>query len=224
MSSSLTLFPGAERGHTRIDWLDSRHSFSFGSYVDSARMGYQSLRVLNDDRVAAGGGFGKHPHRDMEIVTYVLDGALEHADSMGNRSVLRAGSFQRMTAGRGVTHSEWNHSKTDPVHFLQIWIEPAERGLEPGYEEGAYEDGLVASPDGRDGSLTIHQDARIHLLRAETRFRVESGRHAWLHVATGAAVVAGHALTAGDAAAASDTGVIEIAPAADSRVLLFDLG
>ncbi len=165
----ITVRKSAERGTTQIDWLDSRHTFSFGDYYDSRWMGFGPLRVINEDFVEPGMGFGMHPHRDMEIITYIVKGALEHKDSLGTGSVIRPGDVQRMTAGRGIRHSEFNPSATERVHLLQIWIEPSERGLQPSYEQKTIPDGerhnrlrLIASPDGRDGSVTIHQDADVY--------------------------------------------------------------
>jgi redox-sensitive bicupin YhaK (pirin superfamily) len=222
-----------ERGLTRLPWLDSRHTFSFGEYYDPAHMGFRALRVINDDRIAPGGGFGTHPHRDMEIVTYVLDGALQHRDSLGNGSVIRPGEVQRMSAGTGIRHSEHNASQDEPVHLLQIWLLPAELGIDPGYEQRplpARAHGglaLVGSPDGANGSVTIRQDVAIYAAQLDTGDRVvhplASGRHAWLHVARGNANLNGEALHAGDGAAI--TGERQIAFAADgpAELLLFDL-
>src|SRR3954468_2058737 len=186
-----------ERGHANHGWLDSHHTFSFASYYDPAHMGFRALRVTNEDRVAAGQGFGTHSHRDMEIISYVLEGALEHKDSMGNGSVLRPGDVQRMSAGSGVTHSEFNHSKTQVVHFLQIWIQPNVVGIEPSYEEVRFEAqaktgrlALIASPTGAEGSVRIHQDARIYaaLLDGEQKLShaLHSGRRAFVHLVRGA--------------------------------------
>ena len=226
--------PARERGLTRIDWLDSRHTFSFGDYHDPAQMGYRSLRVLNDDRVAPGGGFPTHAHRDMEILTYVLDGALEHRDSLGNGSVIRPGELQRMSAGSGITHSEANASATEPVHFLQVWIVPDRRGIPPGYEQRAFpaaeeEHRLrpVATPDGRDGSLTIHQDASLFLATLRpgrhVLHRLKAGRHAWLQVARGVVTLDEQALSAGDGAAISDEETIQVDGVEPAEILLFDL-
>lgn len=226
-----------DRGQGEHGWLHSRHSFSFADYHDPRFMGYRDLRVINEDRVEPGHGFGTHGHRDMEIISYVLDGALEHADSTGTRAVIRPGEVQRMTAGTGVRHSEYNHSKQAPVHFLQIWILPREQGLRPGYEQKRFEDAdkrnalrLVASPDGRDGSVTIHQDVDLYasLLEpgAAVSFERKQGRHLWLHVARGELRVNGEALSAGDAVATNDEGALRIegAGAADpAEILLFDL-
>ena len=230
----ITVRHGEDRGRAVLDWLDSRHSFSFGHYHDPKHMGFRALRVINDDRVSPGGGFATHPHRDMEIITYVLDGTLEHADSLGNGSEIRAGEVQRMTAGTGVTHSEFNHSQVAPVHLLQIWILPAEKGLAPSYEQRAFTPEekrggltLVAARDGRDGALTVHQDAEIYaaLLDAgkSVSHRLAAGRHAWLHLAHGAVVLNGHALAEGDGAAVSDEEVLAISAETDAELLLFDL-
>lgn len=228
-----------ERGHADHGWLRSYHSFSFADYHDPAHVHFRALRVINDDYVQPGHGFGTHPHADMEIVTYVLDGELQHKDSMGNGSVIRPGEVQRMTAGTGVTHSELNSSPTDVLHLLQIWIFPERKGLAPGYEQKSFSLGerrgrlcLVASRDGRDGSVTIHQDAAIHagVLGADegARFDVAPGRHAYLHVARGAVTVNGAALHAGDGAAVSEPGPLVIAgghgaDGQDGEILLFDL-
>lgn len=223
-----------ERGHAEHGWLDSFHTFSFADYHDDAHMGFRTLRVINEDRVAAGKGFGAHGHRDMEIVSYVLEGAIEHKDSMGTGSTIRPGDVQRMTAGTGVTHSEQNASKTESVHFLQIWILPKAKNLAPGYEQKAFTAEekrgklrLVASADGRDGSVTVHQDMNLHagLFDAGERasFEVKPGRGAWVHVARGAIDLAGQRLEAGDAAAIDESGTFEIVGAAGGEVLVFDL-
>ncbi len=215
-------------------WLQSRHTFSFADYHDPAHMGFRSLRVINDDRVAAGRGFGTHPHRDMEIFSFVLAGTLEHQDSLGNGRQLRPGQIQLMSAGRGVTHSEFNPSASEALHFLQIWIQPRERGLPPGYTEWhprADHAGaplvLVISPDGRDGSATIHQDADIYRVRLtpgqSASHRLRPGRGAWLHVATGVLALNGIELNAGDAASTETPGLIELAAEAPAEALLFDL-
>jgi redox-sensitive bicupin YhaK (pirin superfamily) len=224
----------AERGHFDHGWLDTYHTFSFGNFYDPAHMGFRSLRVINDDRVAPGQGFGMHGHRDMEIVTYVLDGALQHRDSMGNGSILRAGELQRMTAGTGVRHSEFNPSDMEWVHLYQIWLLPQRKGMEPSYEQMAVgeEDRrgrfrLVASPDGVDGSLTIHQDARLYLAFLSPgegiSHEINRGRAAWLQVLRGSANVLGHDLAAGDGVAVTDENAISVHAAAPSEVLLFDL-
>jgi redox-sensitive bicupin YhaK (pirin superfamily) len=222
-----------ERGRTRLPWLDSRHTFSFGEYHDPAQMGFRALRVINDDRVAPGGGFDTHPHRDMEIVTYVLDGALQHRDSLGNGSLIRPGEVQRMSAGTGIRHSEFNASRDNPVHLLQIWLLPAKTGIEPGYEQrplpAAARGGLalVASPDGRDGSVTVHQDVAVYAGQLErgnrVTFPLASGRHAWLHVARGSASVNGHRLQAGDGAGVSGEEQLAIQAEEPAELLLFDL-
>lgn len=235
----ITIRNAADRGHADLGWLDSRHSFSFGQYHDPRHMGFGPLRVINDDRVAPGRGFGTHPHRDMEIVTYVLEGALEHQDSLGSGSVMRPGDVQRMSAGTGVVHSELNASRSEPVHFLQIWLEPDRRGLPPGYEQKTFPAeakagrlALVASPDGRDGSVTIHADAAVHAgvfgAGQTAELPLAPGRHAWVHVARGAARVNGHDLAAGDGLALSDEALVRIegrgAGADAGELLVFELG
>jgi redox-sensitive bicupin YhaK (pirin superfamily) len=223
-----------ERGRTRLGWLDGRHSFSFGEYHDPAHMGFRSLRVLNDDRVAAGGGFDPHPHRDMEIVTWILDGALDHKDSMGNGSTIRPGDIQRMTAGTGVVHSERNPSRTDPVRLLQIWFMPRTRGLRPSYDQkaltGADLDGRFAhavSPLGGEGAVKIDQDADLWIARlapgATVRHEFKAGRHGWLQVARGAVDVNGLALVQGDGLAISDERSVAVTARESAEVLLFDL-
>lgn len=232
----MTIRPAAERGRTRIDWLDSRHSFSFGHYVDPRHMGFRSLRVINDDRVAPGAGFATHGHRDMEILTYVLDGALAHEDSLGTGSTIARGEVQVMSAGTGIRHSEFNPAAQAPVHFLQIWFLPARQGLPPRYDQtrtrvldqpGRLH--LIASPeDGTDGTVCVHQDVRLHagLLRAGDRVEhaLEAGRGAWLHVASGAVEVDGVALAAGDGAAIEAVERIVVTARGDGEMLLFDLG
>ena len=225
-----------ERGHANHGWLDSHHTFSFADYHDPKHMGFRALRVINEDRVAPGGGFPRHGHRDMEIVSYVLDGALEHKDSLGTGSVIRPGDVQRMSAGTGVMHSEYNASKTAPVHFLQIWLLPDREGHAPGYEQTSFPPEvrrgtlrLVASPDGADGSVSIHQDARLYatlLARGgEVTHALASGRHAWVHVARGTVDLDGTPLSAGDAAAISDASSLTLRGAGDgeAEVLVFDL-
>jgi redox-sensitive bicupin YhaK (pirin superfamily) len=227
----LTIRRGEERGRTILDWLDSRHTFSFGDYVDPERMGFRSLRVINEDRVGPGGGFGAHPHRDMEILTYVLEGALAHRDSLGHFAVARAGELQRMSAGTGVTHSEYNHSDENPVHFLQIWIRPERTGLAPGYEQRALGRrkgfALAVSRDGRDGSLKIHQDAEVYVAELsageEAAFAIGPDRHAWVQVARGEATVGGNALAAGDGLAASGEERITVRASGPATLLLLDL-
>ncbi len=224
----------ADRGHFDHGWLDTYHTFSFGDYYDPAHLGFRSLRVINDDRVQPGQGFGMHGHRDMEIVTYVLAGALEHRDSLGNGSVLRPGELQHMTAGTGVRHGEFNPSDREEVHLYQIWLLPERNGLRPGYEQKAFPEEerqgalrLVASPTGEHGSLTIRQDARLYLATLRpgeaVAHALEPGRHAWLQVLRGAAALNGHALSAGDGAAVSEVGRLEIEGQAGGEVILFDL-
>jgi len=230
----ITLRPAAERGHVDYGWLDTRHTFSFGDYHDPEHRGFRVLRVINEDRVEPGAGFPTHGHWNMEIVTVVLEGALQHADSMGNGSVIRAGEVQRMTAGTGVTHSEHNPSEEEAVHFLQIWILPREKGLAPGYEQRAIDraatrDALhpIASPDGREGSLTIAQDAVVLLGELSTGARVEHaiapGRAVWIHVADGEVTLDGRPLATGDGAAVSDQERLVLEATAAARVLVFDL-
>jgi redox-sensitive bicupin YhaK (pirin superfamily) len=230
----ITVRRAEDRGHADHGWLDTNHTFSFASYFDPRHMGFRSLRVINDDTVAPGRGFGTHGHRDMEIISYVLEGALEHRDSMGTGSVIRPGDVQRMSAGTGVHHSEFNASKTEPVHFLQIWILPDEEGIEPGYEEKTFGDDakrnqlrLIASPDGRDGSVTIHADANVYATvldpGREVSLDVGPDRHVWVHVARGYAVVNGERLGAGDGAAASGEGAITLVGEDEAEVLVFDL-
>jgi len=226
--------PANERGHSKLDWLDSHHTFSFADYHDPNHMGVSNLRVINDDTVAPGGGFATHGHRDMEIVSYVLEGALEHKDSMGNGSVIRPGDVQRMSAGTGVRHSEFNHSPTEPVHFLQIWLIPNKTGVEPAYSQKHFPAGErrgrltpLVSPDGRDGSIATHQDALLYgtLLEAgETAGHdPQSGRRAYVHVARGRATVNGKELGAGDGAAIEGEQQIRLTGVAAAEVLLFDL-
>ena len=223
-----------ERGHFNHGWLDTFHTFSFSDYYDPANMGFRALRVINDDRVQPGQGFGMHGHRDMEIVTYVLDGALQHKDSLGNGSIIRAGELQRMTAGTGVRHSEFNPSDMEGVHLYQIWLLPERTGLKPSYEELAVGEEekqgrfrLVASPDGAAGSLTIHQDARLYLASLlpgqGVAHPIEPGRAAWLQVLRGSVNVLGNDLSAGDGVAVTDENAISVQAAVPSEVLLFDL-
>ncbi len=223
-----------DRGVSRTGWLDSKHSFSFAHYYDPRHMGFGPLRVINEDRVAPGAGFPRHPHDNMEIISYVLEGALEHKDSLGTGSVIRAGEVQRMSAGTGIEHSEFNHSKTEPVHFLQIWIKPEAYGIKPGYEQKSFgrpgESGfaLIASRDGREGSLTIHQDAAVRLGRMskgdELSRPLEKGRLGWLQVTRGSIVLGGQVLNAGDGAAIKDEARIGVQAPADAEFLLFDMG
>ncbi len=230
----ITVRRSDERGHVDHGWLDTRHTFSFASYFDRRHMGFRTLRVINEDVVAAGKGFGMHPHNDMEIITYVLEGALAHRDSMGNHSVIRPGEVQRMSAGTGVVHSEANPSDTEPVHLLQIWILPEREGIEPGYEQKEFPDAekrgrlrLVASPDGAEGSVTIHQDARLYASLLEpgesVEHRLAAGRHAWIQVVRGVVTVDGERLEAGDGASASDAETLTLAAEAPAEILLFDL-
>jgi redox-sensitive bicupin YhaK (pirin superfamily) len=225
---------GVDRGHFDHGWLDTYHTFSFGQYHDRQQMGFRSLRVINEDWIAAGQGFGAHGHRDMEIVTYVLEGALAHRDSLGSGGVLGPGELQRMTAGRGIRHSEFNASESDPVHLYQIWLLPEREGLEPSYEQRAFpEEGrrdrlqLVASPDGEDGALAIRQDARIYLASLgagrELTHDLNPDRHLWVQVLRGAASVVGNALSAGDGAALSQESVLVLGAEVPTEVLLFDL-
>lgn len=222
-----------ERGHANYGWLDTRHTFSFGDYYDPGHMGFRSLRVINDDRVVGGQGFGTHPHRDMEIISYVVDGALEHRDSMGNGSVIRPGEVQRMRAGTGVTHSEYNHSATDPVRFLQIWVLPEERGLTPGYEQKLFGDErrgrlrLVASRDGSEGSVQIQQDLAMFASVLKNGERVEhdlaEGRHAWLQIVRGSVRVDSLELGEGDGASFSEVPAFVMESLGDSELILFDI-
>lgn len=222
-----------ERGHAEHGWLDSYHTFSFANYYDPQWMGFRNLRVINDDLVMPGMGFGTHPHRDMEIITYVLSGSLQHKDSMGNGRIIRAGEVQYMAAGTGVQHSEYNPSNDEAVHLLQIWIQPDRKGLEPRYADRSIADApegqfnLVASKTGRDGSFAINQDTDLYLAKLGTgdkaSFELKPGRHAWLHVAEGEINLNGEVLKSGDAAALSGASTLGVAAANDSQVLLFDL-
>ena len=223
-----------ERGHFDHGWLDTYHTFSFGDYYDPAHLGFRSLRVINDDRVLPGQGFGMHGHQDMEIVTYVLDGVLQHRDSMGNGSILRASELQRMTAGTGVRHSEFNPSDTQWVHLYQIWLLPQRKGLTPGYEQLAVGEEekrgrfrLVASPDGAAGALTVHQDARLYLASVfpgeKVAQEIERGRAAWLQILRGSVNVLGHDLGAGDGVAITDENAVSVQAVVPSEVLLFNL-
>jgi hypothetical protein len=232
----VTLRPAAARGASRTRWLDSRHTFSFADYHDPGQMGFRALRVINDDRVAAAAGFPPHGHADMEIVTYVLEGALEHRDSLGTGSIIRPGDVQRMSAGTGVRHSEMNASADEPVHFLQIWLLPERRGLAPGYEQKQFPAAdkrgrlrLCASRDGRDGSITIHQGVSLYaglLAAGETAtVALAPGRSAWVQVARGAVALAGHHLREGDGAAVTGERTLALAGegAHPGEVLVFDL-
>lgn len=230
----LTFRKAEERGHAVHGWLDSWHSFSFADYYDPRHMGVSALRVINDDRIAPGAGFPTHPHRDMEIITYVLDGAVEHRDSEGNHSVIRPGEVQRMSAGTGIRHSEMNHSDTEPLHLLQIWILPAEEGIRPGYEQRAFPMDerrgrlrLLASPDAAEGSLRLHQDVRLYgaLLGAgeSARHPLDEGRIGYLHVARGTLDIDGERLTIGDAATIAEQQLIDLQGVDEAEVLLFDM-
>lgn len=231
----LTLRRAEERGRANIGWLDSRHTFSFGHYHDPKHMGFGPLRVINDDRVAGGGGFPTHPHADMEIVSYVLDGALEHVDSLGTGSVIRPGDVQRMSAGTGIRHSEFNASADEPVHFLQIWIIPESRGLEPSYEQKNFSDDdkrgvlkLVGSGDGREGSVIIHRDVDLYATLpgkgGRITHEIARGRIGWVHIARGSASVNGEDLKAGDGAAIGQPDKIELTGTSDeAEILLFDM-
>lgn len=230
----IILRPASERGHANHGWLDSWHSFSFAGYHDPRHVHWGPLRVINEDRVAAGQGFGAHSHRDMEIISYVLDGSLAHKDSMGNAASIVPGEVQRMSAGTGVTHSEYNHEADRTTHFLQIWIIPDRQGVTPGYEQKAYSEAgkrgrlrLVASPDGADGSVRMHQDARMYagLFDADERavLDIAPGRLAYVHMARGKAVVNGHALSAGDALLYADEPQVEIERGEGAEILVFDL-
>ncbi len=230
----LTIRKSNDRGHANHGWLDSHHTFSFADYHDPAHMGFRSLRVINEDYVAPSGGFPTHPHRDMEIFSYIVEGSLAHKDSMGNARALLPGQIQLMSAGRGVTHSEFNPSPKDRVHLLQIWIQPHERGLTPGYTEWhpkAANDNaakvLVISPDGRDDSAIIHQDAEVYRLRLgagqSVTHEIRAGRGAWLQVIKGGMSVNDATLTAGDAVSTDDTGTLTVTATEDAEALLFDL-
>jgi len=226
--------PASERGHANHGWLDSWHTFSFAGYYDEAHTGFRALRVINEDRVQPGHGFGTHQHRDMEIISYVLEGALAHRDSMGTGSTIVPGDVQRMSAGTGVRHSETNPSASETVHFLQIWLLPEQRGIDPGYEQKRFDRAdkedrlrLIASRDGRDGAITVHQDvdlyAGIFAAGKGASIGLRPGRHAWVQVARGAITVNGQPLDQGDGAAVSDESALEIRATAHAEVLLFDL-
>jgi redox-sensitive bicupin YhaK (pirin superfamily) len=226
--------PANERGAANHGWLDSRHTFSFADYYDPEFMGFGPLRVINEDRVQPGRGFETHSHRDMEIISYVLEGELAHKDSIGNGSVIRPGAVQRMSAGTGVEHSEFNASKTEPVHFLQIWLKPERERLRPSYEERTYADDerrgrlrLVAARDGRDGAVVVHQDVDLYstLLRGgdEVTHKPRPGRKIWIQVARGAVSVNGKRLSAGDGAAITDEPRVDISATGDAEILLFDM-
>ena len=223
-----------DRGHANHGWLNSKHTFSFANYYDPNQMGFGPLRVINEDRVTGGAGFGTHGHKNMEIISYVLNGALEHKDSLGTGSVIRPGDVQRMSAGLGIHHSEYNHSKTDEVHFLQIWIEPSENGLNSSYEQTAFPEQekrgqlrLIGSREGHAGSVTIHQDVNLYsglFDGAESAvFKLQKGRMAWVQLAAGALNVAGERLEAGDGAAIKDVTEIQFDTGDHAEVLLFDM-
>jgi quercetin 2,3-dioxygenase len=231
----ITIRKGKDRGASNFGWLDSKHTFSFGHYYDPANMGFGKLRVINEDIVAGGGGFGTHPHDNMEIISYVLGGALAHKDSLGTGSVIRPGDVQRMTAGTGIAHSEFNASERDPVHFLQIWILPEQRGLEPGYEQKSFAPesrkgrlALVGARDGREGAVTIHQDLDLFVADLDRGQAVTHAlrphRKAWVQVTRGEVVVNGEAVAAGDGAALTDETKVTIAANDNAEILLFDLG
>jgi hypothetical protein len=230
----ITLRRSEERGHFQHGWLDTYHTFSFDQYYDAGFMGFRALRVINEDRVAPGQGFGMHPHRDMEIITYILEGALEHRDSLGNRGVILPGDGQRMSAGTGIRHSEFNHSEADAVHLLQIWILPERKGLEPGYEQKSFPEAekkgrlrVIAAHDAREGAVKLHQDVDLYvsLLGAgdQVEHKLAAGRHAWLQVARGEVRLDGATLKQGDGAAISEEQKVVIGADLPSEVLLFDL-
>lgn len=224
----------ADRGESNIGWLDTRYSFSFNRYYDPNHMGFRSLRVINDDRIRPAAGFGRHPHQDMEIITWVLSGELAHEDSTGSKAVLKAGHVQRMSAGTGIVHSEFNNSQTEPVHLLQIWIQPNELGIPPRFEDLAIPPEqvqgklrLIASPDGREGSSLIQQDASVYVTNLtesqEVQLPLAAGRHAWVQVATGQITLNGTLLETGDGAAVSDESLLTLRGTEKSDILLFEL-
>lgn len=231
----ITIRPAQDRGTANFGWLDSRHTFSFGNYYDPNHMGFADLRVINEDKVSPGQGFGTHGHRDMEIISYVLEGALEHKDSIGTGSIIRPGDVQRMSAGTGIMHSEYNASKTEPVHFLQIWILPERKGIAPGYEQKTFTEDekrgkfcLIGSRDGRDGSITLHQDVNLSVTTlpdGETvNHALAEGRVAWLQVVRGAVNLNDRSLTAGDGAAITQESQLTLQSASNNaEVLLFDM-
>lgn len=234
LSKDWLLRAAAQRGHTDIGWLDSYHSFSFGGYYDQRHMGFRSLRVINDDRIAAGRGFPTHPHRDMEIISYLLDGSLQHKDSTGNGAIITPDDIQMMSAGKGITHSEYNPSATESNHFLQIWIEPALRGVQPRYSDNVVKPDdkrnvwkLIAGPDDSGAAVGIYQDAKIYASKLQAGesldYTLERDRHAWLQVATGELTVNGSTLKAGDAIASSRATSLHVTASQDADVLLFDL-
>jgi redox-sensitive bicupin YhaK (pirin superfamily) len=223
-----------DRGKSNIGWLDTKYTFSFSRYYDPKHMGFRSLRVINDDRISAAAGFGRHPHQDMEIITWVLSGELAHEDSTGSKAILKAGHVQRMSAGTGIVHSEFNASKTEPVHLLQIWIEPNKLGIAPRFEDLAIAPEevqgklrLVASPDGREGSSVIQQDALVYITALndgqEVQVPLATGRHAWIQVATGQVELNGTTLETGDGAAVGEEELLKLRATAKSDILLFDL-
>lgn len=230
----LTVRKAEERGHANHGWLDTNHSFSFANYYDPDQMGFRALRVINEDKISPRAGFGMHGHRDMEIITYVLEGELEHQDSLGNGSIIRPGDVQRMSAGTGIQHSEYNHSRTDLVHLLQIWIVPNQQGLAPSYEQKHFEFGekqgqlrLVASPDGREGSVTVHQDVDLFVAIVakgdRLSYPVRPNRYLWLQVARGSLKIGDRILKAGDGVAASNLEHLDLITEDTAEVLLFDL-
>ena len=230
----ITLRRANDRGSTKLNWLDSRHTFSFGDYYDRQHMGFRDLRVINEDRVIPGKGFPTHSHRDMEIITYVLEGAVAHHDSTGTSTMIRPGDVQRMSAGTGISHSEYNASQNEPVHFLQIWIVPDETDLAPGYEQKAFSlhkhqgtGTLVASKDGRDGSVTVHQNVDVWVARLSPEeqavFSLKPNRGAWIQMARGAGMLNGTLLRAGDGAAANQEEFLEIKAVDEAEFLMFDL-
>jgi redox-sensitive bicupin YhaK (pirin superfamily) len=230
----LILRKSEERGRANHGWLNSYHTFSFANYYDPSQMGFRTLRVINEDRVEGGAGFGTHSHQEMEIISYIIEGAIEHQDSTGTKAVIRAGEVQRMTAGTGIAHSEYNHSSTEPVHFLQIWIPPAQNALPPGYEQRQFTEAekqgklrLLVSPDGRDNSLTIHQDTSLYATRLSAGDRIQyplsSDRHAWVQVIKGEILVNNTPLQTGDGAAISHEDTVAIEATTDTELILFDL-
>ena len=233
-SKMITVRKSDERGYADHGWLKSQHTFSFANYYDPEHVGFSDLRVINEDRVMPSQGFGQHSHRDMEIISYVLEDALEHKDSIGNGSVIRPGDVQRMTAGHGITHSEFNHSGEDPLHFLQIWIKPETNGLEPGYEQKSLADSdlenqlhLVASRDGRDDSLTVHQDVNLYVAKIEAGKELQQtfgeDRKIWVQVAEGKVEINGHTLEAGDGAAIVAENKLKFVATEKAEILVFDL-
>jgi redox-sensitive bicupin YhaK (pirin superfamily) len=230
----ITVRPGNQRGSSKFEWLDSRHTFSFGDYHDPKHMGFSHLRVINEDRVVPGAGFPTHSHRDMEIITYVLEGALAHKDSTGTSSVIRVGDVQRMSAGTGISHSEYNASQSAPVHFLQIWVLPASTGLRPGYEQRSFDVQKnrgkwipVVTQNGREGTVTAHQDMELLVALLDpgqqVNYSLKPGRHAWLQIARGGMAVNGRKLNAGDGAAISEEGALEVKALDTAELLMFDL-